>query len=217
MLLNISTHQLNMNWECAEGHRFQLRLGAVRNNNRWCRKCAHDRFRLDISAAHEAAEENDGECLSATYTNLETPLRWKCHRGHAWEAPLRNIRNSNRTWCPKCRYKSESACREILEEIFDTPFPKKRLREMEYLELDGYSEEFGIAFEYNGLQHEQYVPHFHRNGPDDFWEQRARDERKRSLCEENGIVLVEVPPDYNYRDLAKLREYITSVLAENGL
>lgn len=26
-----------MNWECCNGHAFALRLGAVRNNNRWCK------------------------------------------------------------------------------------------------------------------------------------------------------------------------------------
>ena len=272
-----------MNWECKDGHRFQLRLGAVRNNGRWCKICSDNKKRHDISVAQELARKNGGECLSTEYVNLDTPLRWRCKNGHEWEVAMLGIkclgqwcrmcvlrdrrdraldklddfivkrggqRISKRTedmydvraelipikvkcgkghifkrnlqslyngsWCPKCWLKSETACRDIFEELFGEPFPKKRLKEMEYLELDGYNANFGIAFEYNGQQHDKYIPHFHRNGVEDFYDQQIRDEKKRKLCDENGIALVTIPYEYDYTNLELLEEYITQELEHLG-
>ena len=343
-----------MTWKCANGHQFRLRLGAVRNNNRWCRKCANDRRRLGISAAHQLAAKNGGECLSIEYTNLETPLQWRCFRNHEWSVALLNIKSSGRwcrkcmlmersdrawnrlkeqlhdvtnfhggkcitdidtlpygthmkdvtlmwecakghkfkatkeyiqsetfkcgecyfveklkriqkdaskrggrlvtdihsikygvdyndinlafecykhhqwtrtlnstltylSWCPYCLYKSEQCCREIFEEIFESPFPKKRLKIMEYLELDGYSELFGLAFEYDGRQHCTYVPHFHRNGPEDFVKQLERDKRKDKLCDANGIALIRIPCRYDYTQRDTIKVWIQSCLSSKGM
>ena len=197
-----------MNWECKKGHKFKLRLGIIRNNGRWCRKCGIDEKRLDISEAHKIAEKNGGKCLSTEYINLETPMRWRCERGHEWEVALQGIRHSN-NWCPRCLYKSEFLTRQIFESLFDKKFTKKIL---ERLELDGYCEELNLAFEYNGIQHEKYSPYFHRDGPDDFQAQLERDTRKRELCEKNGIRLIDIPSKYNHKDPEKLRKYIESCL-----
>lgn len=272
-----------MNWECRKGHQFALRLGAVRNNERWCKKCFTDIQRHDISLARQLAAKHEGECLSTEYVNLETPMWWRCKNGHEWQVAMSGIKSSaqwcrkchmrNRrdksidrvykwvemmngeiltdkkdipygiqsntitinikcnknhvwnstfeslqhgSWCPNCRFKSESACREILENIYQVPFPKKRLAEMEYLELDGYCEEFGIAFEYNGRQHEKYIPYFHRNGPDDLIDQIARDERKKELCVKNNISLIEIPCSYDYTRKDELETYILSELETMG-
>ncbi|CAG8747637.1 18598_t:CDS:2, partial [Racocetra fulgida] len=44
---------------------------------------------------------HNGLCLSNTYINISTPLRWKCSRDHEWDAPLDRIKYKN-TWCPVC-------------------------------------------------------------------------------------------------------------------
>ena len=194
-------------WECANSHRFKLRLGAVRNNNRWCKKCFDDKRRHTISVAQELATKRRGELLSTEYVNLETPMRWKCEKGHVWETTLHKVKHQH-TWCPNCLYKSESACREILEELLYFPLPKQRPAFLEGLELDGYSERFCIAFEYNGKQHYNYTPHFHRNGPQDLANQKIRDCRKIRMCKEKGISLIIIPSEYTYDNRDELYEFI---------
>ena len=273
-----------MNWKCSNEHEFKLRLGAVRNNNRWCRQCFHDRERHDLSVAQELAIKNGGECLSTEYVNLETPLKWRCKEGHEWEVAMSGIkaldhwcrichmrsrrdkaiiriRNwakklggyiitknedipydvkcntinvellcskkhkwttefqtiQNGTWCPKCRFKSESKCKDIFEDIFKISFVKRRLECIERLELDGYSEELQLAFEYNGKQHYEYIPHFHRNGEEDLENVQERDERKIRLCKENNITLITIPFEYDYTKPDELEEYILERLEEVGL
>ena len=82
---------------------------------------------------------------------------------------------------------------------------------MEYLELDGYCKDFGIGFEYNGLQHYEYIPHFHRNGTGDL------DKRKRLLCDTNVITLIIIPSCYSYLEPDILTEFIYSELARIGM
>jgi hypothetical protein len=96
--------------------------------------------------------------------------------------------------------KGEKECRYILENYFQKPFPKCRpnfLRNVVTggdfnLELDCFNEELGIAVEYNGIQHEKYIPYFHKN-KESFYNQKYRDFMKLKLCQENNIILITVP------------------------
>jgi hypothetical protein len=86
-------------FRCAQSHEFEttgnkLFLGV------WCRHCAFDAKRLSIDHAHEAARAKGGECLSTTYVNSSIKLKWRCHRGHEWGAPLSNVRAGH--WCRAC-------------------------------------------------------------------------------------------------------------------
>ena len=40
-----------------------------------------------------------------------------------------------------------------------------------------------------GKQHEKYIKFFHRENPNNFIKQQARDQLKKELCEENWIAL----------------------------
>lgn len=42
-----------------------------------------------------------GECLSEEYKGANTPLRWRCGRGHLWSTSYANVEH-NGTWCPDC-------------------------------------------------------------------------------------------------------------------
>lgn len=92
----------------------------------------------------------------------------------------------------------ERACRKFLESKFKRPFPKARPNFLRNsvtgtnLELDCFNEDLKLAVEYNGQQHYQYTPYFHKN-KEAFHNQMYRDETKRRLCRENGITLIEVP------------------------
>jgi hypothetical protein len=54
-----------------------------------------------IETFRELAAKKGGTCLSNTYRNLHTALRWKCSAGHVWSArPFSLLYNE--TWCPMC-------------------------------------------------------------------------------------------------------------------
>ena len=96
--------------------------------------------------------------------------------------------------------KGEIECRRVLNKIFNKPFNKERPNFLNNpvtggnfnLELDCYNKELGVAVEYNGVQHYKFNKFFHRNN-DHFMTQKYRDDMKRRLCKENGVLLIEVP------------------------
>ena len=56
------------------------------------------------------------------------------------------------------------------------------------MELDGYNEGLGLAFEYNGQQHYKPVSLF--GGEEGFKQTQERDKLKSKLCAENGVILI---------------------------
>jgi len=78
--------------------------------------------------------------------------------------------------------KGELVCRQTLEQIYQKPFPGSYLKNPESginVPLDGYNEELGIAFEYQGK------PHLQEN---------AKKELifKQDLCTIHGIYLIAI-------------------------
>jgi hypothetical protein len=71
------------------------------------------------------------------------------------------------------------------------------------LELDGYSEKLGIAFEYHGEQHYRSVL-WRKNHKTDIVSQQARDQLKRERCRNEGVTLIEVP----YSEVGTLESFI---------
>lgn len=202
-----------LKWQCAIGHTWDATYSNVSGLGRWCPQCANIRLGRStptIETMRTVATNRGGKCLSDVYTNKTTPLLWECAKGHTWHARPTNVKD-NGTWCPECcRYKEEDEVRNIFERLTGKLFPKRRgLLENTRYELDGYCEEFGIAFEYQGKQHYQYVPYFHRNGPIDFERQQEIDREKVVMCVDAEIVLIEIP--YN---LPRKEEFIAKKLRE---
>jgi len=124
-------------------------------------------------------ESKGGKCLSLIYINSLTPMKWYCDIcEYEWKITFHNIKNHNQ-WCSECtRGKNERECKEIIERYF----PKRRPKFLKGLELDGFNKESKLVFEYNGMQHYKYIPFFHRNGIQDFYDQQERDKNKLELC-----------------------------------
>jgi hypothetical protein len=105
----------------------------------------------------------------------------------------------------KKKNKSENKCRDILERIFGVTFKNVRPDWLvnpatgERLELDCYNPDIvtplgkGLALEYDGIQHSQYTPYFHRHGPVEFVYQTKKDSFKNLICKQKGILLIRVP------------------------
>ncbi|MCX5992338.1 MAG: NAD(P)-dependent oxidoreductase [Chloroflexi bacterium] len=56
--------------------------------------------RFTMEEIRQMAEARGGVCLSTTFTDIKTKLRWKCAFGHEWEATPVLIRAGH--WCPEC-------------------------------------------------------------------------------------------------------------------
>eukprot|EP00188_Purpureofilum_apyrenoidigerum_P003874 Plantae.Rhodophyta-Purpureofilum_apyrenoidigerum.ctg41773.p1 GENE.Plantae.Rhodophyta-Purpureofilum_apyrenoidigerum.ctg41773~~Plantae.Rhodophyta-Purpureofilum_apyrenoidigerum.ctg41773.p1 ORF type:complete len:223 (+),score=13.36 Plantae.Rhodophyta-Purpureofilum_apyrenoidigerum.ctg41773:46-714(+) len=96
-------------WTCAKGHV----VSAVEGS--WCcklcptclieafpllRRQNGNRSSLSLGVFKALAEERGGQCLSTKYKRIKASLRWKCAKGHEWEASADNVRRG--AWCPTC-------------------------------------------------------------------------------------------------------------------
>ena len=190
-------------WECAVGHRWQALYSAVRAGS-WCPHC----LKIPLDWFCKYAESKGGVCLSKTLQSTGDMLQFRCAEGHEWTTKGLIIRKG--TWCPTCQlHLNERTCTRIMAHLYGREFPKKRpawLRSTEgdcgQMELDGYCEELQVAFEYQGKQHYEFTPYWHKT-IERFKAQQRRDELKVQLCAEHGVDLLIVPYTIPYADLAK--------------
>ncbi len=151
-----------------------------------------------------------------------------------WNAPVDEIYNTTfqdfhenldlppisdipRLYVPKTKTKSDSKgeteCREVLKKLFNRPFAKAR---PDYafssitgrkLEFDCFDLDMKLAVEFQGRQHYEHVPFFHKT-PADFKLQQYRDKEKQDICTKLGITLIKV--HYQCSDIeAYLRDELT--------
>eukprot|EP00667_Euglena_gracilis_P025263 EG_transcript_29535 len=151
---------------------------------------------IETSAPHRGRAVRTGPLESALRKWLWTKAR------HMMRAAVYRITDSQ----PKPKLKHEQRCKEILEELFQRPFPKVKPPWLvnpvtnRRLELDMYCHELSLAVEYDGVQHAQFTEHFHKDHAD-FEAQQFRDRVKDRRCQENGVVLIRVPATVPYRQL----------------
>lgn len=86
--------------------------------------------------------------------------------------------------------------RKVFEAIFKRKFPRVRPTWLKgkhnaNLELDGYSQKLGLAFEYQGSHHFR-EDSYSRMKKMNLTETKQRDELKSKLCKKHGITLVKV-------------------------
>lgn len=117
--------------------------------------------------------------------------------------------------------RGEIECRRVLESLFKRPFKKERpsflrndaLDNGMNLELDCYNRELKLAVEYNGRQHYQFIPFFHKN-KDAFQNQKYRDFIKKQRCKEHNITLITVPYTIKIKDI---RSFLVRALREKKI
>lgn len=109
----------------------------------------------------------------------------------------------------------EAVTRAAAEELFPgLIFVKtRRIEWLQGYELDCYNADVMIGLEYQGIQHRQYTPHFHRNGIFDLFRQQARDDWKAAQCAYNGVWLITVPDTVPLRGI---RDYVHAAIRDLG-
>jgi hypothetical protein len=205
----------HMEWRCEKNHIWFSSFSTLKNHNSWCPICSGN-SKLTLKECKDCAISKGGECLSKEYINNEIHMQWKCKENHTWFAKFSSLKNAN-TWCPYCFNRSEKLCREILEEYTGLQFASIRPNWLKNgvsghnLELDGFCEDLRLAFEYQGKQHYEYIPHFHRN-EGDFERQQERDKLKLELCKKHNIDVLIIPHTLTYQNENELRIFIKEEL-----
>lgn len=206
----IENMQSKLNFTCSDGHLWNASAASVLLNKTWCPHCS-GHIKIDISVFHKIAEARGGKCLSNEYKTQKDKLEFICANNHCWKARAGHIKAGH--WCPYCNiYLGEQIVRVFLEYLFDAKFPKYRApwlvnEKNNKLELDGYCEKLGIAFEHHGIQH------YGRNifGQDDASYERMKknDLQKNKICNERQIKLIIVPAIWHFTKLNNLDKVIS--------
>lgn len=172
----------------------------------WCPRCgnekttSHTRLKDGLERAQAIAQAKGGACLSKHYQNAHSLLEFKCSNPeHAtWMAPFKSIAKGH--WCAECAKKnlSEDKTRLFFEAHFNKAFPTVRhswnmnpWTNMP-LELDGYCQEFNLAFEHDGEHHTTLSYKKHKK-PKDMTYQLFKDHQKKKNCLAHGITLINIP------------------------
>jgi hypothetical protein len=93
-----------LTWMCSKGHKWNSTPNNIKNGT-WCPICSVDvgpRKKMDktYQLVKKIAKEKGGECLSITYEENHSKLRFRCKNGHKWDALPRRIKKGS--WCPRC-------------------------------------------------------------------------------------------------------------------
>lgn len=217
--VNYIDSNTKLKWKCSIDHIWEAKPNDIVTGY-WCPKCAVENraknSRLTVKDMQKLAEERNGKCVSIFYTNNSTKLKWECFLGHRWKATPTNIIQG--TWCPNCSSGlSERICRAYFETIFQKEFPKKRPKwllnpKTNYpLELDGYCEELGIAFEHQGEQHYTTKTRFIKTKKD-LRKIQTIDRFKIEICNSNNVILIQIPSLNRRLKIKNLENFIIDEL-----
>lgn len=100
-----------LRYRCRNGHEWEAAPGAILHGT-WCPECARrSRSKSSLTREHPIRERlqliarrHGGRALLETYRNYDTPLRFRCARGHEFEALPMSIDRGR--WCALCPYES---------------------------------------------------------------------------------------------------------------
>jgi hypothetical protein len=86
-------------WECAEGHRWEMRYNAIQQGG-GCPICARERRRKQPDDYRALAARRCFEWLGPRVSTIVEKTGWKCERGHRREAAYASVARG--TGCPHC-------------------------------------------------------------------------------------------------------------------
>ena len=166
-----------------------------------CLKCAQNKlsksFSWDVKKFVDEAEkvhDKKYSYVNSIYNGIDTPIEIICSKhGSFYQTPYCHIHQKH--GCPICKEsKLENEVKSYLEENGIEFIQGKRFDWLKRQHLDFYLPQCNIGIECQGEQH--YKPTSFNFSKDEsvlkknFEVQQERDERKKRLCEENGLKLL---------------------------
>jgi hypothetical protein len=205
-------------WQCEFGHTWNA-IPTNISRGKWCPSCSRNK-KLDIEDLNKIALKHGGYLISSDYINSASKLKWQCQLGHNFELSP-NFIISKHMWCPQCfnnKSFSEELCRRVFEKIFNEKFPSifpKWLigNKGRALQLDGFCEKIGVAFEHQGRQHYASKNSFFKNIKE-FEDLVERDFIKKNICKKYNIKLFIIPALFDIVKLTDLCDVIRSQSAD---
>lgn len=196
-------------FRCSNGHTFRLTGRSVVVRGSWCRECGN--VWVTPGKIKKLIESRGGELRQPIPTDVtgKTKIQIRCSLGHEFENDWNHMAGKRQSWCQICSKgsKSEEIARTTFRQLFGGEFAKRRPKWLvnsrgRQMELDGYELELGLAFEYQGRQHFENVGVYKMGNK--LQQRKEDDKKKRELCAENGVLLVELRWDHAYEDFPKL-------------
>ena len=187
-------------FKCALGHEWL----AIPLGNSWCPMCAGKGKGIDD--IRSMAEKRGGKLLSDTFIGVDKKYDFKCSVGHSFSMTFSKMQGGQ--WCSICSKgsKSEELVRVVMEQIFGHEFKRVRPSWLKNdlnvpMELDGYSQDLKIAFEYQGRQH--YETMFFLVDQD-LKRIQKNDKLKAKICKDRGVSLFIFTHEQNYRKFPQI-------------
>lgn len=188
------------------------------NLKRGCPRCTgNGAYKLTTNEFIDKAKKIHGDKYDYSkveYINATTKVCIICPvHGEFWQTPDAHCNGGY--GCINCNNnKTETSVYNFLIENGFNVIRQKRFKWLGKLRLDFYLSDLNVAIEYQGEQHFHPVKYF--GGEKRYDDRIERDERKKRLCEENGVKVIYFSfyskPTYevfdNFNDLLiKLKEY----------
>ncbi|MEQ9063920.1 MAG: zinc-ribbon domain-containing protein [Vicingaceae bacterium] len=143
-------------------------------------------------------------------------MNWVCskEKSHLWKASVSD-RTKKGSGCPVCSIKlnvSETKMLELIKSLITVHdvLYRSKPKWLERMEFDVFIPDIKLAFEYQGQQHFRPIDFF--GGKEVFEKQVKRDKRKKKLCFEHEVTLIEV-----YYDEELTQELIKNKIINSGV
>lgn len=208
-----------LQFKCKNGHVFSAEPASILHQGSWCRTC-YGTEKKTIEEMHKIAADRNGKCLSKNYVNAYDLLKWQCSNNHIFKKRYSDIYIGQ--WCPECsRGLGERICKAYFEYYFFAEFKKAYPKWLvssskTQLELDGYNEALGIAFEHQGEQHYTTATMFITTEKE-LEKRKIYDALKRKLCRENKVLLFEIPEIIGRLSLHDVPHFISELIIAKGV
>lgn len=184
------------------GHRNTIKASAFfEGEGVLCPACAkkeaHNKNKKYTAEDQRKILESKGCKLITPSKTTNDKMVYYAQCGHKHSMRIEYFLNGNGCLCPNCYTKNTSIGELIVKEVLDELGIKYQRQfkiftgSKNFQRLDFYLPDFGVAVEYNGIQHYQVTPFFHRkNEVSSLQYQQEKDLMKLRHCQKHGIRII---------------------------
>jgi len=210
-------------WQCLDNskHKWLINISSRNNKQTGCPYCSHclpnEEYNLlvDNPTLCEEWDYVKNDKAPEDYTpRSDQYIWWKCKEcSHEWEAKIHKRNKAKGTGCPECSSsKGEKECKRIFDLWNINYILQKEFEGLiglggGNLSYDFYLPKYNLLVEFQGIQHEKYIPGFHKS-KEDFEKQVEHDKRKKEYAEQNKYNFLEIW----YRDYDNIEEILNNYL-----